>query len=77
VRDAITDGVSGTLLDFFDVGGLSDALIAACRDPEGRTAMRQAARETAVARFDSTAGRSAWLSLVAEIAGPQLALSKG
>jgi glycosyltransferase involved in cell wall biosynthesis len=67
VRDAITDGVNGRLLPFFDVDALSDALVAACRDPGQAAPLRAAARETAVARFSRAKGRAAWLALLAEL----------
>ena len=66
LRDAIEDGVSGRLLPFFDVAALSDALIAACRDPEASRPLRAAARETAVAKFSRHQGREAWISLLRE-----------
>lgn len=34
LHDAITDGVNGRLLPFFDVDALAQALIDACRDPQ-------------------------------------------
>jgi glycosyltransferase involved in cell wall biosynthesis len=67
LRDAIRDGVNGRLLPFFDVGALSEALIAACRNPGAQEALRQAARETAVADFSRTKGREAWLALLREM----------
>jgi glycosyltransferase involved in cell wall biosynthesis len=67
VRDAIEDGVNGRLLPFFDVEALSDALIAACRDPQASAPLRAAARETAVARFSRAKGRAAWLDLLREL----------
>lgn len=67
VRDAIEDGVNGRLLPFFDVAALSEALIAACRDPDASAPLRAAARKTAVAGFSRTAGRAAWLALLAEL----------
>jgi glycosyltransferase involved in cell wall biosynthesis len=67
VRDAVEDGMNGKLLDFFDVDGLSDALVEACRKPDGFGALRAAARETAVERFDRAKGRVAWLDLVDEL----------
>jgi glycosyltransferase involved in cell wall biosynthesis len=67
LRDAIVDGVSGRLLPFFDVDALSEAMIAACRNQAATAPMRAAARETAVAGFSRTAGRAAWLSLLAEL----------
>jgi glycosyltransferase involved in cell wall biosynthesis len=66
VRDAIRDGVNGRLLPFFDVGALSEALIAACRDPGAAAPLRAAARETAVAGFSRAKGRAAWLELLEE-----------
>ena len=67
LRDAIQDGVNGRLLPFFDVDALSEAMIAACRDPGAAAPMRQAARETAVAMFSRTAGRAGWLKLLGEL----------
>lgn len=67
LHDAVTDGVSGRLLPFFDVDALADALIAACRNPEAAGPLRAAARETAVARFSRTQGRSDWLALLREL----------
>jgi glycosyltransferase involved in cell wall biosynthesis len=66
LHDAITDGVDGTLLPFFDVAALSDAMIAACRTPEAFAPLRAAARATAVAKFDRARGREAWLALLRE-----------
>lgn len=67
VRDAIQDGVNGRLLPFFDHDALSDALIAACRDPQASAAMRMAARKTAEAMFSRAKGRDAWLNLLREL----------
>ncbi|WP_374570399.1 glycosyltransferase [Phenylobacterium sp.] len=67
VRDALADGVNSRLVDFFDVDGLSAALIDACRRPEAFGALRAAARATAVEHFDAAAGRAAWLSLIDEV----------
>lgn len=65
VRDAISNGKDGILLDFFDVGALSDALIDACRNPRKYAAMRKAARKTVIKRFDrATICEPAWLDLV-------------
>jgi len=65
VRDAIEDGVSGTLLDFFDVEALSDALIAACRNPQASEPLRKAARAVAVERYDrDSVCLPAWMNLV-------------
>ena len=67
VRDAITDGANGRLLDFFDVDALSQALIEACRNPAAAQPLRAAARATAVAKFSSRAGRAAWLELLSDL----------
>ena len=67
LRDAISDGVNGRLLPFFDVAALSEALIAACRSPEASRRLRLAARETAVAGFSRAKGREAWLALLQEL----------
>jgi glycosyltransferase involved in cell wall biosynthesis len=67
VRDAIKDGVNGRLLPFFDVEALSEAMIAACRDPKASAPLRAAARATAVAKFSRSDGRAAWLSLLEEM----------
>jgi glycosyltransferase involved in cell wall biosynthesis len=67
VRDAIEDGVNGKLLPFFDVEALSEALIAACRDPGAAAPLRAAARETAVEKFNQAKGREAWLALLREM----------
>lgn len=70
VRDAITHGVEGILNDFFDVEALSSAMVRAVREPEAFVAMRRAARETALARFDrESVGVPGWLNLIDEIAG--------
>lgn len=64
LRDAIADGVNGRLLPFFDVAALSEALIAACRDPDASAPLRAAARATAVEQFSAAKGRAAWLDLL-------------
>ncbi|MDP3747003.1 MAG: glycosyltransferase, partial [Phenylobacterium sp.] len=67
LHDAITDGVNGRLLPFFDVAALSQAMIDACRDPAASTPLRIAARRAAVAKFDRAKGREAWLALLREL----------
>lgn len=64
LHDAITDGVNGRLLPFFDVEALSGAMIEACRHPFAAAARRAAARETAEANFSVAQGREAWLDLL-------------
>ena len=68
VRDALEDGVSGTLLDFFDVEALSDALISACLNPAASEPLRARARETAVQRYDkATVCLPAWSKMIEEV----------
>jgi glycosyltransferase involved in cell wall biosynthesis len=67
LHDAITDGVNGRLLPFFDVEALSRALIDACRNPDAAAPLRAAARETAVARFSSRDGREGWLQVLRDL----------
>ena len=67
VRDAIQDGVNGRLRPFFDVEALSDALIAACRDPQASAPLRVAARATAEKMFSRAKGREAWVALLREL----------
>lgn len=52
VREVMTHGHDGLLLDFFDVGGLSKALIAACEQPDVFKGLRRQARITVKQRFD-------------------------
>lgn len=52
VQEAITDGVHGRLVDFFDVEGWSAALIRALADPGADAGLRAAARARAVADYD-------------------------
>lgn len=66
VRDALVDGVNGRMLPFFDVEALSEAMIAACRDPQASAPLRVEARKTAEAMFSRTKGREAWLTLLRE-----------
>lgn len=67
LRDAIKDGVNGRLLPFFDPHTLSQALIEACRYPEGFNYLRTAARATAVAKFSRRDGTETWLGLLREL----------
>ncbi|WP_340316726.1 glycosyltransferase [Rhizorhabdus argentea] len=65
VRDAVTHGVDGVLNDFFDVERLTAAMVRAVREPASFLAMRKAARETVVARFDSrSVGLPAWMAVI-------------
>ena len=52
VEELIEDGVNGRLVDFFDVEGLSRALIEGLADPKRFMPLRAAARQTIVDRYD-------------------------
>jgi glycosyltransferase involved in cell wall biosynthesis len=52
VTEAITDGVNGTLVDFFDVAAWSRALTTALAEPDRFAPLRAAARATALERYD-------------------------
>jgi glycosyltransferase involved in cell wall biosynthesis len=67
LHEAIEDGVNGRRLPFFDPQALSDALIAACRDPGAQAPLRKAARKTAERLFSREKGRAAWLKLLSEM----------
>jgi len=69
LHDAITNGVEGLLLPFFDIPALSEALIEAVKTPEKFRGMGQAARKRALSDFDQARGTAAWLALVDEVLG--------
>ncbi|MFN3991361.1 MAG: glycosyltransferase [Tabrizicola flagellatus] len=52
VAEVIEDGVTGRLVDFFDVAGWSDALIDALARPEAYLPLREAARAMVRERYD-------------------------
>ena len=52
VEEVIEDGVNGRLVDFFDVEGWSATLIEALAEPARFEAMRVAARQTILDRYD-------------------------
>ena len=54
VEEVIRDGVNGTLVDFFDIPAWVEKLTEALAYPEHFEAMRRAARDTAIARYDLT-----------------------
>ena len=51
VREVIEHGRNGLLVDFFDPGGIAEAVIRVLGDPEGVRFLRQAARWTALERY--------------------------
>ena len=52
VQEVIKDGVNGSLVDFLDITGWSAKLSHALAHPENFSLIRQAARETALKRYD-------------------------
>lgn len=52
VAEVIRDGVNGRLVDFFDVAGWSRVLAECLADPARDDALRAAARQTVLARYD-------------------------
>ena len=52
VQEVIIDGVNGTLVNFLDVPGWSRTLIEALANPAKSDAIRKAARQTALDRYD-------------------------
>ncbi len=52
VAEVIQDGVTGRLVDFFDVKGWSDAVTDALARPEAYVALREAARQMVRDRYD-------------------------
>ena len=52
VQEVISDDANGLLVDFFDVAAWSDALILALAEPKRFESLRDAARETVLARYD-------------------------
>ena len=52
VAEAITQGVNGLLVDFFDTAALADAMVQALGRPAGQDALRQAGVATVLARYD-------------------------
>jgi glycosyltransferase involved in cell wall biosynthesis len=52
VCEAIEDGRNGRLVDFFDVKGLADAVVEALEKPAAFRRVREAARQSILARYD-------------------------
>ncbi|WP_444464515.1 glycosyltransferase [Rhodobacter capsulatus] len=52
LREVISDGVNGRLVDFFDIKGWSAALTDALARPEAYQEMRERARASVVAKYD-------------------------
>ena len=67
LHDAITNGVEGILLPFFDVPALSAKLVEALREPGKFAALGRAARDRALREFDQSHGTAAWLTMIDEV----------
>jgi glycosyltransferase involved in cell wall biosynthesis len=68
VRDVVEGGKDGVLVDFFDIDGLSNTLIQACREPERFQPLRKAARAKMVAEYDrKRIALPAWLQVIDEL----------
>jgi glycosyltransferase involved in cell wall biosynthesis len=52
VKEVITHGQTGLLVDFFDVGALAATAIEVLAKPEAHLELRRAARALAVSRYD-------------------------
>ena len=65
VREAIVHGQTGLLVDFFDVAGFANKVIALCEDPQERKRLGHAAREFAMDQYDLRShclpGQLAWV----------------
>ena len=70
VEEVIDGETNGYLVDFFDIDGLAGRICAALRDPAAGPEMREAARRTAVERFElKTVCLPAHLSLLHRLSG--------
>jgi len=69
VTEVIEDGRNGILREFFDVGGIAEAVIAALSEPRAFESIRIAGRQTIVDRYDlKRICLPAWLRLIERIA---------
>jgi glycosyltransferase involved in cell wall biosynthesis len=64
VREVIAHGRQGLLVDFFDVGALTQNLLAAIDQPAQFAALRQAGPAHVAARYSVDAGCAQWLALL-------------
>jgi glycosyltransferase involved in cell wall biosynthesis len=67
LHDAITDGVEGRLLPFFDVAALSNALTKTTSGQQQLAGMRKQARQRALRGFDRAYGTATWLRMVDDL----------
>ena len=66
-KEVIDDGENGFLVDFFDINGLSERLVATLEARDQLGAMREAARERVLARFELNNCLQEQLDLIAEV----------
>ena len=52
LQEVIREGENGLLVPFFDVEAWADTVVAAAAEPERYRALRKAARQTVVERYD-------------------------
>jgi len=64
VEEVIEDGVTGRLVNFFDVPGWSAAMIDALANPEASRPMAEAARRRIVEKYDLSVCVPKWVDLV-------------
>jgi glycosyltransferase involved in cell wall biosynthesis len=65
VEEVISHGYNGILCDFFDIGGIADAVVDALAHPDHYQSLRAAGRRTIVERFDlRRVCLPAWLALL-------------
>jgi glycosyltransferase involved in cell wall biosynthesis len=64
VQEVIDDGVTGRLVDFFDVPGWSAALTEALANPAALRPLAAAARARVVARYDLSVCLPKWVAFV-------------
>lgn len=66
VAEVIEDGVNGWLVDFFDAGKIAERVAKALTTRHDQAALREAARQTVVSRYDLTACLNAQKDLIHE-----------
>ena len=76
VRDAITHGENGLLVDFFDGEAMARQLAEVCAAPARFASLGAAARQTVLERFDrASVCEPAWLELVSAVCGQRSVLA--
>jgi glycosyltransferase involved in cell wall biosynthesis len=71
VREAIVHKETGRLVDFFDVAGFSNNVIALCEDPQERKRLGETARDFAMGQYDlrrhCLPGQLAWVQSLRDL----------